>query len=416
VAGWLNHRAERDATAPVLRFTMDVARIELLLLVACVVAILARRLKLPYTVGLVFAGTVMAFFKVWPNIPISKELIFDVLLPPLVFEAAFAIRWARFRRDVVLITTIATLGVIVATAVAAYGMTVLVGWDWRASLIFAALIAATDPVSVIAMMKESKVGGRLKLLVEAESLMNDGTGAAMFAVALGALATGQFMAGTAILSFFTISLGGIVIGAAVGLFCVWLMGRVSDHLVEIALSTVAAYGSFLVGEYFNVSGVLATVAAGMVIGNYGPLAGLSSKGHAEVERFWEFAAFVANSFVFLVMGFKLANETYSNIWVAAAIAIVLVLLGRLLSVFGCCALFSRSTLKVPLKHQALLFWGGLRGALALALALAIPDSMPNYHEVIEVTFVVVAFSVIVQGITVGPLIAKIQRAEPTPAD
>jgi len=388
---------------------MDVTQVGVLLLVACVVAIIARRLKLPYTVGLVLAGSGMAILGAWPNMVISKELIFDTLLPPLVFEAAFAIRWPRFKRDLALIATIASLGVVVATAIVAYGMTVFAGWDWRAALIFAALIAATDPVSVIATMKESKVGGRLKLLVEAESLMNDGTGAAMFAIALGTLAVGKINPGGAAFSFIFISFGGLIAGTAVGLLCVWLMGRVSDHLVEIALSTVAAYGSFLLGEHFAVSGVLATVAAGMIIGNYGPLRGLSAKGHAEVERFWEFAAFVANSFVFLLMGIKLANENYSNIWLVAALATVLVLFSRLVSVFGCCALFSRSKLRVPMKHQALLFWGGLRGALALSLALAIPDTMPNYHEVIEVTFVVVAFSVIAQGLTVKPLIMRIQK-------
>ena len=385
---------------------MDVTRTELLLLVACVVAIVARRLRLPYTVGLVLAGVGMAAINAWPNIPISKELIFDVLLPPLVFEAALSINWPRFRRDLALIAVIACLGVVLATAIVAYGMIALAGWDWRAALIFAALIAATDPVSVIAMMKESKVGGRLRLLVEAESLMNDGTGAAMFAVALSALATSQLSIGSAVVTFFTISIGGLLVGVGAGLLCVWLMGRVHDHLVEIALSTVAAYGSFLLAENLHMSGVLATVAAGIVIGNVGPLGGLSKKGHEEAERFWEFAAFVANSFVFLLMGIKLANENYSAVWVTAAIAVGLVLLGRLISVFGCCALFSRSKLRVRMSHQVLLFWGGLRGALALSLALAVPTTMPNYHQVIEVTFAVVAFSVIVQGITIGPLIKR----------
>lgn len=385
---------------------MDVGRLEILLLIASVVAILARRLKLPYTVGLVLAGIGMALMRAWPNIPISKELIFSTLLPPLVFEAAFSIRWKRLRTDLGVITLMATVGVLIATAIAAVGMAKLAGWDWRAAFIFAALIAATDPVSVIAMMKESKVGGRIKLLIEAESLMNDGTGAALFVIALSTLSAGLLSPSHAIWAFTSISLGGLGVGAVIALVCIWLMGKVEDHLVEVALTTVAAWGSFLLAEYLGVSGVLATVAAGLVLGNFGPLQGMSSKGHQNAESFWEFAAFVANSFVFLVMGVKLAGQSYQHVWLEAAIAIVLVLVGRAVSVLATCLPFVWSRKAVPLKQQIILIWGGLRGALALSLALAIPDTTPNYHEVMAVTFAVVAFSVLVQGLTMAPLLKR----------
>jgi CPA1 family monovalent cation:H+ antiporter len=260
------------------------------------------------------------------------------------------------------------------------------------------------------MLKESKVGGRFRLLIEAESLMNDGTGAALFVIALATLSSTQPTLAGAAITFLKISIGGLAAGGLIGFLCTWLMGRVSDHLVEIALSTVAAWGSFLLADHFGLSGILASVAAGLVIGNYGPLGGMSSKGHADAERFWEFAAFVANSFVFLVMGVKLANQSYAGLWGVAALAIALVLLGRAVSVFGCCIFFSRSRLVVPKRQQLLLFWGGLRGALALSLALIIPEDMPFYHPVIAVTFAVVAFSVIVQGITIRPLLGKLHSS------
>jgi monovalent cation:H+ antiporter, CPA1 family len=392
---------------------MDVARIEILLLIACVVAILARRVKLPYTVGLVFAGVGMAFFNAWPSVPISRDVIFNTLLPPLVFEAAFAIRWPRFKRDIALITWMATFGVFVAIAVVWWGMMALAGWDWKISLIFASLIAATDPVSVIAMLKEQRVGGRFKLLIEAESLMNDGTGAAMFAIALTTLAGSTFGFGDAAATFLLVSVGGLMIGAATGFICTWLMGRVSDHLVEITLSVVAAWGSFLLAEHFGLSGILASVAAGLVIGNYGPLAGMSAKGRDDAETFWEFAAFVANSLVFLMVGVKLANQNYDGLWLEVLCAIPLVLFGRALAVFGSCIFFSKSKLMVPKRQQALLFWGGLRGALALSLALTIPEDTPRFHHIIGITFAVVAFSVIVQGITIGPLIRKAHLPVPS---
>ena len=395
---------------------MDVARIEILLLIACVVAILARRLKLPYTVGLVLAGVGMALFNAWPQVPINREIIFNVLLPPLVFEAAFAIRWPRFRRDLGLITWMATFGVFLAIAIVWIGMRYAASWPSATAFVFASLIAATDPVSVIAMLKEQKVGGRFKLLIEAESLMNDGTGAAMFVIALAVAATGSFLAANALLTFLLVSAGGLAIGGAIGLAATVLMGRVSDHLVEIALSTVAAWGSFLIAEHFGVSGILASVAAGLVIGNYGPLAGMSAKGRDDAESFWEFAAFVANSLVFLMVGVKLANQSYQGLWIEVGAAILLVLLSRAISVFASCIFFSRSRMKVPKRQQALLFWGGLRGALALSLALTIPDTVPCYRDVIGVTFAVVAFSVIVQGITIGPLIKRAHLPAPAEPD
>jgi CPA1 family monovalent cation:H+ antiporter len=385
---------------------MDVGRIEMLLLIACVVAVLARRVKLPYTVGLVLAGIGMAVFNAWPQVPINREVIYDILIPPLVFEAAFAIRWPQFRRDMGLITWMATFGVLVAIAVVAFGMTAIAGWDWEASLIFASLIAATDPVSVVAMLKEQKVGGRFKLLIEAESLMNDGTGAAMFAIALATMATHHFNVTNAVLTFVLVSAGGLAVGGLTGLAATLLMGGVSDHLIEITLSTVAAWGSFLLAEHFGLSGILATVAAGLVIGNYGPLAGMSAKGRDDTETFWEFAAFVANSLVFLMVGVKLANQSYQGLWLDVVIAVVLVLVGRAVAVSASCVFFSRSGTRVPKRQQALLIWGGLRGALALSLALTIPEDAPYYHQLIGVTFAVVAFSVIVQGITIGPLIRK----------
>jgi len=395
---------------------MDVARIELLLLIACVVAMVARRLKLPYTVGLVLAGVGMAVFHVWPNVPIDRNIIFYTLIPPLVFEAAYQIRWPRFRKDIGLITWMATFGVFVAIAVVWLGMRYVAGWPSITAFIFASLIAATDPVSVIAMLKEQRVGGRFRLLIEAESLMNDGTGAAMFAIALAVLATNVFNPGLAFLHFLLVSIGGLALGGMIGYACSLLMGRVSDHLVEIALSTVAAWGSFFVAEYCGVSGILASVAAGLMIGNYGSLAGMSAKGRDDAETFWEFAAFVANSLIFLMVGVKLTNQNYTNVWLDVTIAIVLVLLSRAIAVGLSCLPFARSKQRVPMKQQTLLFWGGLRGALALSLALTVPETTPYYQHIIRVTFAVVAFSVIVQGITIGPLIKRAHLPLPVEAD
>src|SRR5277367_4469936 len=197
----------------------------LLLLVAAVVAMLTRRLRLPYSVGLVAAGIVLAIFPFTPKVSLTKDLIFTGLLPALLFEAAFYIPWAQLRRDFSVIVLLATLGVLLAACVTALGMHYLAHWQWFGAMVFGVLIAATDPVSVIATFKEAKAHGRLLMLIEAESLLNDGTAAVAFGVVL-ALASGQQIGalGITFLLFKTIG-GGILCGAAVALLALLFMGR-----------------------------------------------------------------------------------------------------------------------------------------------------------------------------------------------
>ena len=377
-----------------------------LLLVAAVVAIVARRLRLPYTVGLLVAGIAVSLSPWQPGFEVTKDLVFMLFLPPLVFEAAFMIRWEELRRDMAPLVAMATAGVLLSTAVVFLGFTRLLGWDWRPALMFSALISATDPVAVIAMLKEAKVGGRFGLLIEAESLFNDGTAAALFAVALVAVGAGTDP-GSAALAFLKISLGGIVCGGLVGGLCVWLMGRTDDQLVEIVCTVAAAYGAFLIAEHFGFSGVLATVVAGIILGNLGTLGALSCEGRDDAETFWQFLAFLVNSFVFLLMGTRIAETNYLPILGAAAAAVVLVTAGRAASVYGVMGLFARSKRRLDLGSQHLLVWGGMRGALALALALGLPDDLPMRHEVVSVTFAVVAFSTVVQGMTMGPALRRL---------
>jgi CPA1 family monovalent cation:H+ antiporter len=198
--------------------------------------------------------------------------------------------------------------------------------------------------------------------------------------------------------------GGILCGAIVAGACLLLMGRTEDHLLELTFTTVAAYGSFLLAERFGLSGVLATLTAGLMLGNLGPQGVISERGKLVVAAFWEYAAFVANSFVFLLMGMREAHQNFVAVWLPAIVAIVLVTLGRAVAVYPCCAVFTRSSLRVTTSHQHILFWGGLRGALALALALALPEAVPQRDLIIAISFVVVAFSIFVQGLTISPLL------------
>jgi CPA1 family monovalent cation:H+ antiporter len=391
---------------------LDVQTGALLLLLAAVVAMLTRRLRLPYSVGLVAAGICLAALPFAPNVNLTKDLIFTVLLPPLLFEAAFYLQWDQLRRNFSVVLVLATLGVVLSAAVTALGMHYLAAWGWMSALVFGILIAATDPVSVIATFKEAKAHGRLLVLIEAESLFNDGTAAVAFGVAV-AMSAGEHLTsfGVAFTLLKTIG-GGILCGTLVSVAALLLSGRTEDHLVEITFTTVAAYGSFLFAEHFGLSGVLATITAGLIMGNLRLFGRISDKGAEAIHAFWEYAAFVANSLIFLLIGMHEAHQNFGSVRAPALIAILLVVLGRAVAIYPCCLLFSRSSLRVSLNQQHVLFWGGMRGAVALALALGLPPTLPEREAIVTISFAVVAFSVFAQGLTITSVMRRTGQLGP----
>ena len=248
---------------------ISLAPIGVLLLVACLIAMLSRRLGLPYIVGLVGAGFLIALLPNSPQVPLSRELIFNVLLPPLVFEAALQLEWKRFRAELPLTLTLAFIGVAIAAAVVAVGLHDLAGWSWIGAALFGVLIAATDPVSVIASFREMNVQPRVSMVVESESLLNDGVAAVGFCGPFrhrrGCIPT----AGSVVPAFMWTLGGGLAIGLAVSAAILLIVGRTDDPLVEITLTTIAAYGSFLLAEHFGASGIISALATGLVIGSAG---------------------------------------------------------------------------------------------------------------------------------------------------
>ena len=245
-----------------------------LLGLAILVALAARRLRLPYTVGLALAGAALAAFRVNAGLALTHDLIFDVVLPPLLFEAALNLRWSELKRDLAPVIALSTVGVALSACVVAGGMHAWLRWPIKSALVFGALIAATDPIAVIALLRESAITGRLRLLIEAESLVNDGAAAVLFTLILAWAGRDPSAAGgplTVASAFAVIAGGGLLVGLLVGLAAVALAGASDDHLVETALSAIAAFGSFLIAERLHASGVLATVAAGIAMGNLGVL-------------------------------------------------------------------------------------------------------------------------------------------------
>jgi CPA1 family monovalent cation:H+ antiporter len=386
------------------------ATIELLGL-AMVVAMIARRLALPYTVGLTATGLALAFARVKLDLALTHDMIFEVILPPLLFDAAIRIPWRALKRDLAPILALSTIGVLLGAGLVAAGLIFGLGWPLAPALAFGALIAATDPIAVVALLREAGVTGRLALIIESESLLNDGAAALLFALVMAAFGGGMAsptalgLAGQALL----IGGGGLAVGAAVGVVAILIAWRTNDRLIETALTTVAAYGSFLVAERIGASGVLATVACGLLMGNLGGLASsprrfaLSAEGRQFVFAFWEFAAFVANSLVFLLIGLAMAdaatNVPAARSLATLAVVIGLALAGRAATVYPIALAFVRSRWALSWREAHFLWWSGLRGALALALALALPPDSPYRDNILVGAFGVVAFSVLIQGLT-----------------
>jgi monovalent cation:H+ antiporter, CPA1 family len=393
---------------------LTIENIEILLLIAALVAMLSQRVRLPYTVGLVAAGIVVGLLSFVSQIDLSKDLLFTVLLPPLIFEATLYIRWRELIKNLPVILVFATLGVLISALMTGAGMVYLAGWTWQSALLFGILIAATDPVSVIATFKEAGVHGRLRLLVEAESLFNDATAAIGFGVVVAMVSGESVSVPTTLLNGLWSIVGGLLIGALCAGLTLLLTNTTHDHLIELVLSTIAAYGSFLLAEDFHASGVLSTLTTGILIGNFGFPTAYTNRGRTFMMDFWEFMAFIANSIIFFLIGVREANHNFWNAIGMVAIAILVVTLGRAAAIYPLSMIFHGSRLKIERNYQHILFWGGLRGALALALALSLPPEIEHREQVITAAFGVAAFSIFVQGLTMTPLLRRLQVV-PRPA-
>ena len=382
-----------------------------LLLIASVVAIVARRLRIPYTVGLVLIGLLLSLLSP-VAIKIAPEIILALLVPPLVFEAAFHLNLDHLQRDFWLILALALPGVILTTVLVGGVVAGGTGLAIQVALVFGALISATDPVAVVALFRRLGVPRRLQVLLEGESLFNDGTAIVMFNLMLSILLAGHLNVIDSVRQFLTVSGGGVLIGIVLGIVFSRTIGRIDDPLVETTLTTVLAFGSYLLAEYFHVSGVLAVVAAGIVNGN-AETTEMSATTRVVVFNFWEYAAFIANSFAFLLIGLAIDLNVMLANWQAILWAIVAALVARLVSIYG----FSIFNREISAKWKHILFWGGLRGAITLALALSIPEEgMPaTTREILQaMAFGVVLFTLLVQGVSTNWLVRRlklVQRSE-----
>ena len=405
---------------PIAFLTGSAPRVEetlvLLLIIAAAVAVLARRVGVPYTIGLVLVGLAVGLGTHIGTVHLSSDLVFYVFLPILLFEASFNLEAGHLRDQWRRIAALAVPGVLVAFGLTALGVHLLGSLTWSLALLFGALIAATDPVSVTELFRRLGVSERLTTLVDAESLYNDGAAAVLFAIVLAAVVDGHAVTpGWVVGKFLWMAVGGLVVGLAVGVGASLVHRNLDDHLIEITLSTVVAYGSFLLGQVLGMSGVVACVTAAIVLGNLGRQRTMSPVTRVTMGTVWEYAAFVANSLIFLLIGLSMHLTLIGSHVGLVVIAFAVVVAARAVTVYGYGLVARVFHAGPPFSWQHVLVWGGLRGTIALALVLSVPVGVPGRSTLEVATFGVVLLSLVGQGLTMPWLTRRLglERGEPT---
>jgi CPA1 family monovalent cation:H+ antiporter len=383
----------------------------LLFSVVVVVAIAVRQLHVPYTVALVLTGLALGILNLFTPPHLTKELLFSVFLPGLLFEAAFHIEFREFWRNRLAIAALAVPGVAAAVALTTVILTPVVttlhleqDFTWRYALVFGALIAATDPLAVVAVFRGLGAPRRLSVLLDGESLLNDGTAIVFFTLSLSLVIGSSVTTGQLATDFFKIVGFGGLIGAAVGLAVSQVIKQIDDAMIEITLTTIAAYGSFVTAEHFHFSGVIAVVVAGVLCGNYGARFGMTPSTRVAVETFWEYVAFALNSIVFLLIGLEVHLDALFSSWKVILAAYLAVTAGRGLVIFAVSGLLRKTREKIPWPWSVVLAWGGLRGALPMVLVLSLTKEFLHRDLLVTMTFGVVMISILVHGMTISPLL------------
>jgi CPA1 family monovalent cation:H+ antiporter len=386
--------------------------------IATAVAIATRRIPIPYTVALLIAGLGLGALGVIAVPHLTKDVLFVVFLPGLLFEAAFHIEFKNFRRNSFAITALALPGVVAAIGLTAVIVTVVFRifdlhdtFTLRHGLVLGALLAATDPIAVVGLFRTLRAPKRLELLVEGESLFNDGTAIVFFALVLRFVQGSDVSIPRLALDFILIAGGGALVGAVIGLAASMVTKRIDDLMIEITITVIAAYGSFALADSLQLSGVIATVTAGMICGNYGKRAGMSQATRDTLVAFWEYVAFALNSFVFLLMGFEVLPLALFAAWREITTAYLAVTVSRIGIIVAVFALLSRTDEKLPKSWEWPLSWGGLRGALSMVLALSLPPGFPERSLLVTMTFGVVVVSILLQGLTIAPMLRRLNLCD-----
>lgn len=376
-----------------------------LLMVASAVGFALKWVRLPYSVALVIVGLLIGSSHLFPRVEMTPELILFVCLPALLFEASWNIRLNELKKIWKPVSAFATVGVVISMFITGAILAHFCGLPWQAALLFGSMTAATDPISVLALFRKLGLEKRLSLMLEGESLFNDGTAVVLFKMILLMTITGNTLnAFGSVYEFVRVVVIGAIVGLCVGAFGSRVTRYFDDHLLEITLTTIVAYGSYLVAEQLHSSAVIAVVVAGVVVGNYGSRTGMSATTRLAVNSFWEYAAFVTNSLVFLLIGLQINLNLLMSHAYEIAVAIVAIMISRIVVVYGLSFFVSDRRHPIPYSWRHLLFWGALRGSLSMALALSLPHDFAMRENIVVLTFGVVLFTLLIPGLTIEPLV------------
>lgn len=408
----------------------------LLLLIALAVILLTRRLAIPYTLGLVVAGLLLGFLHLIPDAALTPDLVLFVFLPPLLFEGAWSVKFALLKENWRVIFFLAGPGLLLSLVIIAGILRVGEGLDWLTALLLAAILSPTDPVAVLGLFRQLHVNARLATIIEGESLFNDGVAGSLYQIFMallllslqGRTLTAGEIWGQGTLLLLQAAGGGLLIGGAGGFLISQGLKRLDEPVLETTVTLLTAYGLYWLADALHVSAIVAVIIAGLILSNYGRRIGMSERSQSDVETFWQMLAFLANALIFLLIGIQVQRLTlhlFSTSGLSAGgvalFAIGVVLLSRLALVL---VLMLRSWVRLPrwiadqirpiLVRQPLprpwsmvIFWSGLRGALSLALVLALPVTLPARETLLISTYAVVTFTLLVQGFSLRWVLRRV---------
>lgn len=398
--------------------TPSLADFVLLLVAATFVSLFVRRVHVPYTVALVVVGLIMGWFHLFAEQPLSRDMILTIFVPPLLFEGTLAMDVRMMRtdwREVSLLAGLMTLLCFIFLSVLAHAA---FGYAWPVAFLLGAILSPTDPVSVLALMRELGAPRRLSLMLEAESCFNDGLGVVIFGLVMATTQGESLSAAGACGLFVREAFGGLLTGMVLGFIVNRLLRFMNDHLAETMISLELAYGAYVTAEQLHVSGIMAVIAAGLIIGNVSRVKSMSTPTRELLFGFWEVIAFIANSVLFMLMGISLKGAFASHSVLKALLLFGGLIAWRQLTTYSIGAWLRAIRRPLPTRWLHVLGWGGVRGSIPLALALGLPAvvsaSGPTRHELVSLVFGVVLLSLLIQGMTIGPLLEHFNLRDTRP--
>jgi monovalent cation:H+ antiporter, CPA1 family len=382
----------------------------ILLLLATGVALITRRLRMPYVTGLVLAGLPITEL-LSRRIGLDPALVLNLFLPILIFDAGINTDISRLRSTFKPIAFLAGPGAIFSSAIIAILLKFSLGLAWIPALFVGVILANTDTVSMIAVFKEIPVPSRLSTIVEGETLFNDAAALVSFNLISQVYSTGSITLVEGIQQLLFIALGGCVVGLVLGYLSIPIFTRLDDTLSSLLLTVAVALGTFQVGQFLGVSGAVAVVIAGLIFGNFGLSRNTSASNRITLLSFWEYASFTANTFIFLLIGVEINLVTLWQALPAILIAVLAYQIGRILTVYPLLAGVSLIDRPIPLRWQHLLFLGNIKGSLSMALALSLPSTLPGREVLIAIVFGCVLVSLVAQGLSLPWMVKRLKLSK-----